>query len=103
MDNGTGTVKGTAVELPSVRHRVPADFRIFRRAASSADFSFNFTYVVNSDGSWTSTMVPGSYTETHVTGPRTGQTSTVDAIPPTTGMVSQDGKNVDRGARCYDC
>jgi hypothetical protein len=39
-------------------------------------------------------MVPGSYLENHLTGPRTGQTSTVDAIPPVTGMVSQDGKTL---------
>ena len=39
-------------------------------------------------------MVPGSYSETHLTGPRAGQTSTVDAIPPVAGMVSQDGKTL---------
>jgi hypothetical protein len=39
-------------------------------------------------------MVPGSYSETFVTGPRTGQTAVVDAIPPVAGMISQDGKTL---------
>ena len=39
-------------------------------------------------------MVPGSYSENHLTGPRAGQTSTVDAIPPMTGMVSEDGETL---------
>jgi hypothetical protein len=37
---------------------------------------------------------PGSYSETFTSGPRTGQTATVDAIPPVHGMVSQDGKTL---------
>jgi hypothetical protein len=39
-------------------------------------------------------MAPGSFSENHLTGPRAGQTSTVDAIPPVTGMISQDGKTL---------
>ena len=39
-------------------------------------------------------MVPGSFTQNHLTGPRAGQTSIVDAIPPVTGMISQDGKTL---------
>jgi hypothetical protein len=92
--NGTGTVKGTAVGITVRPTPGPGGFPHFPPAAGSADFSFSFTYVVNGDGSWTATMVPGSYTETHLTGPRTGQTSTVNAIPPVTGMVSQDGKTL---------
>jgi hypothetical protein len=39
-------------------------------------------------------MVPGSYSETFTSGPRNGQTATVDAIPPVSGMISQDGKTL---------
>jgi hypothetical protein len=92
--NGTGTVKGTAVNITVRPTPGPGGFPHFPPSAGSADFSFKFTYTVNGDGSWTSTMVPGSYAETHVTGPRAGQTSTVDAIPPVTGMISQDGKTL---------
>jgi hypothetical protein len=93
--DGTGTVKGTAVNItvrptPGPAPAVPA----FPASAGSADFSYSFTYTVDGDGGWTSSMVPGSYSENHVTGPRTGQTSTVDAIPPVTGMISQDGKTL---------
>lgn len=92
--NGTGTVKGTVVGVTVRPTPGPGGFPHFPPAAGSADFSFSFTYTVNEDGTWTSTMVPGSYTETHLTGPRTGQTSTVDAIPPTTGMISENGKTL---------
>jgi hypothetical protein len=61
---------------------------------SPGDFTFSFTYTINADGSWTSAMVPGSYSENITAGPRAGQTATVDAIPPVTGMVSQDGKTL---------
>jgi hypothetical protein len=92
--NGTGTVKGTAVGITVRPTPGPGGFPRFPPAAGSADFHFSFTYTVSGDGSWTAIMVPGSYGETHLTGPRTGQTSTVDAIPPVTGMVSQDGKTL---------
>jgi hypothetical protein len=92
--NGTGTVKGTAM---GVAHRPtpgPNGFPHFPPSASAAEFTFNFTYTVNGDGSWTAAMVPGSYSETFTAGPRTGQTATVDAIPPVSGMISQDGKTL---------
>jgi hypothetical protein len=92
--DGTGTVMGTAVGMTNRPTPGPNGFPHFPPAASSADFSFKFTYVVNADGSWTSQMVPGSYTETFTAGPRTGQTATVDAIPPVSGMIFEDGKTL---------
>ena len=92
--NGTGTVKGTAVGFVGRPTPGPTGFPHFPPSADSADFSFSFTYVVNADGSWTATMVPGSYIETFTAGPRTGQTATVDAIPPVSGMISQDGNTL---------
>jgi hypothetical protein len=100
--NGTGTVKGTSVGVTVRPTPGPGGFPHFPPSAGSHEFSFSFTYTVNGDGSWTATMVPGSYSATHVTGPRShfnpnnpvDQTSTVDAIPPVTGMVSQDGKTL---------
>jgi hypothetical protein len=90
--NGFGS--GTAFSITPRPTPGPGGFPHFPPPAGSADFSFSFTYTVNADGTWTSAMVPGSYSETHLTGPRAGQTSTVDAIPPTTGMVSRDGKTL---------
>ena len=92
--NGTGTVKGTTVGITVRPTPGPNGFPHFPPAAGSANFSFNFTYTVDGSGGWTATMVPGSYQQTHVAGPRTGQTSTVDAIPPVTGMISEDGKTL---------
>lgn len=92
--DGTGTVKGTVVYITVRPTPGPGGYPHFPPSAGSADFSFSFTYTVNSDGSWTGTMVPGSYTENHLTGPRAGQTATVDAIPPVTGMISQDGNTL---------
>jgi hypothetical protein len=92
--NGTGTVNGTAVGIAVRPTPGPNGFPHFPPSASSADFSFQFTYTVNADGSWTSQMVPGSYTETFTAGPRTGQTAVVDAIPPVSGMISRDGETL---------
>jgi hypothetical protein len=89
--NGNGTVKGTAVSIvghPSVPGVAPN--------ASSADFSFNFTYVVNDDRTWVGTSVPTSFQETITSGPRAGQTVTMldGGIPPVTGIISVDGKTL---------
>jgi len=92
--DGTGTVKGTTVGVTIRPTPGPGGFPHFPPAAGSSDFSFNFTYTVDGSGGWIATMVPGSYSQTWTAGPRTGQTSTVDAIPPVTGMISQDGKTL---------
>jgi hypothetical protein len=93
--NGTGTVKGTFVAIvvrptPGPPPAIPA----FPASASSGDFSFSFTYTMDGNGGWMATMVPGSYSEMFTSGPRNGQTATVDAIPPIAGMISQDGKSL---------
>ena len=92
--DGTGTVKGTTVGITVRPTPGPTGYPSFPPSAGSSDFSFSFTYTVDGDGGWTSVMVPGSFTSTHLTGPRTGQTSTVDAIPPVSGMISHDGKTL---------
>ena len=92
--DGTGTVAATAVGITTRPTPGPNGYPHFPPSAGSGDFGFNFTYTVDGKGGWTATMVPGSYTETFATGPRTGQTATVDAIPPLVGMISQDGKTL---------
>jgi hypothetical protein len=92
--DGTGTVKGTAVGVTDRPTPGPNGFPHFPPSADSADFTYSFTYTVDGNGGWTSTMVPNSYTETFTSGPRTGQTATVDAIPPISGMISGDGKTL---------
>ena len=97
--DGTGTVKATAVGITVRPTPGPNGFPHFPPSANSADFSFSFTYTVNGDGSWTSDMVPATFSETFTAGPRTGQTATVDALPQLTGMISQDGKTLIAAAR----
>jgi hypothetical protein len=92
--DGTGTVKGSSVGITIRPTPGPNGYPHFPPGAGSTTFSYNFTYTVNGDGSWTATMVPGSYAESFITGGRAGQTATVDAIPPVTGLISQDGKTL---------
>lgn len=96
--NGTGTVKGTTVTV--IGRPTPGPAPVWPRfppSASSADFSFQFTYTVDGNGGWTSQMVPGTYAGTFTAGPRTNptpQTDTIDAIPPISGMISNEGKTL---------
>jgi hypothetical protein len=92
--NGTGTVKGTSVGITVRPTPGPAGYPSFPPSADSENFSYSFKYTVQGDGSWSSTMIPGSYQGTFVAGPRTGQTDTVDAIPPIVGLISQDGNTL---------
>jgi hypothetical protein len=90
--DGTGTVKGTSVGIaPRPTPGPGPTYPAFPPDAGSDTFSFNFTYIVSGDGSWTAAMVPGSYHATHLMGPRTGQTSTIDVIPPIGGLISRNG------------
>jgi hypothetical protein len=92
--DGSGTVKGTSVGI-TVRPTPQAPgYPSFPPGAGSSNFSFSFTYTVDGEGGWTATMVPGTYSETFLTGGRAGQTATIDAIPPIVGMISQDGKTL---------
>jgi hypothetical protein len=95
--HGNGSVKGTVVVVLGRPTPGPTGFPDFPPSASSADFSFQFTYTVDGNGGWSATMVPGTYTETFTSGPRANpvvQTATVDAIPPISGAISNDGKTL---------
>jgi len=89
--DGTGGVKGTAVSITVPPTPGPTGYPAFPPSASSHNFTYNFTYAVNSDGSWTSDMVPGTFSGTFVSGPRTGQTFTVDLIPTFSGLSATNG------------
>ena len=82
--DGTGTVKGSSMGIT---------FPAANEGAGSDDFKFSFKYVVNSDGSWTSTVV-GNVTGTVNTGPRAGQTFTVSNLPDFTGLSSQNNSTL---------
>jgi hypothetical protein len=92
--DGTGTVKGTSWGITVRPTLGPDGYPAFPPSAESHTFSYSFTYTVDGDGSWSSIMVPDTFTATYSSGPRNGQTFTVDAIPPFTGLISQDGKTL---------
>jgi hypothetical protein len=92
--DGTGAVVGTSVGIDPPPTPGPPGYPAFPPGAGASTFRFSFTYTVNGDGSWTAMMVPGSFLETFTSGGRTGQTATVDAIPPVSGFISNDGKTL---------
>jgi hypothetical protein len=72
--DGTGSAEGTGVGI------TPPPTPGFIPFADSFSFTFNFTYSIASDGTISTNLVPGSYMETILTGPRTGQTATIDTL-----------------------
>jgi len=86
--DGTGTFKSTSVSIN------PPPTPGFLPGASSSNSSASFTYKVNADGSFTVTNAPGTDKGTVLTGPRKGQTFTVDNVPTATGLISENGKTL---------
>lgn len=91
-NDGTGTFKGTSVSLTERPTPGPTGYPSFPASASSNTFEGAFTYVVNSDDTFETQMV-GPLTGTFLSGPRTGQTTSVDR-PPMTGLISKDGNTL---------
>ena len=67
--DGTGTVTGTNVSTTERPTPGPTGYPNFPASASSNTFTADFTYVVNSDGTFT-TQLAGPMTGTFLTGPR---------------------------------
>jgi hypothetical protein len=86
--DGTGTDKSTTLTLT-----VPPTPG-FQPNAGSSSSSFSFTYTVSEDGGWTANVVPGANKGTVLTGPRAGQTFTVQNGAPVTGLISRDGSTL---------
>lgn len=80
-EDGTGMVQGRAVGITIPPTPSPPGLS-FKPDAGSDNFSFSITYFQNPDGSFTTTMVSGSFKGTFLAGPRAGQTYSIDSIPP---------------------
>jgi hypothetical protein len=93
--NGDGTGKVTATEVSIVPRPTPGPtgFPHFPPSASSATINYSFTYSFNADGSFTATVVAGSFSGTFTAGPRFNQTFTVD-IPPLVGIPSANSQTI---------
>jgi hypothetical protein len=83
--NGTGTGQGGSVSLTPPPN-------IGAISASTDEFTFDFTYTVDGD-SFTAQSVPNSFQGQFLTGPRTGQTYTIDQIV-VEGLISNDKKSL---------
>ncbi len=87
--NGTGTFtsRDTSVNPP------PTPSTAFPASASSSESSASFTYTVGDD-TFTQQNVPGTDKGTVLSGPRKGQTFTVEGVPPATGLISANGRTL---------
>lgn len=91
--DGTGSVKGAEMGFAARPTPGPGGYPSFPPSAEASNFSYQFTYSVNPDGSWTANMVPGSYVGTFTSGPRTGQTYTT-TIPQLNGLIGSFGQTL---------
>lgn len=91
--DGTGSVNATEMGFTGRPTPGPTGYPAFPPSAEAATISYQFTYTVNPDGSWTSTMVPGSFAGTFVSGPRNGQTFTT-TIPQLSGLIGSLGQTL---------
>ncbi len=82
--NGTGTrtITTTSITVPPTVGFLPA--------ASSSESTASFTYTVGDD-TFTTQNVPGTDKGTVLTGPRKGQTFTLESVPKGTGLISANG------------
>jgi hypothetical protein len=90
--DGTGTLKATTVVTTVRPTPGPTGYPSFPASASSNAHSAPFTYVINSDDTF-DFQLSGPSTGTFLTGPRTGQTFSVDA-GPRMGLISKDGNTL---------
>jgi hypothetical protein len=87
--DGTGTFKGTSLNTTERPTPGPTGYPSFPASASSNTFEGSFTYVINADDSFDTTMV-GPLTGVFLTGSRTGQTTSVNR-PPLHGLINKNG------------
>jgi hypothetical protein len=103
--NGDGTGSVTGTEMGFAPRPTPngtattgnGPYPAFPPSAESFNFSYQFTYTVNPDGSWTANVVPGSFKGTFLTGPRSGppaQTFTVVNFPELSGLIGTFGQTL---------
>ena len=90
--DGTGTFKGTSVSITERPTPGPTGYPNFPTSAASNTFEASFSYVVNADDTFDTQLV-GPLTGTFLSGPRTGQTTSIDR-PPMTGLISKDGNTL---------
>jgi hypothetical protein len=90
--NGTGTVNvvlavGTTIPVPP-----QSTFTVTETSGGDGKLIYNFTWTVSSN-IYTLQLVSGSFQESSLSGPRAGQTATIDVLSRA-AYISADGKEV---------
>ncbi len=89
--NKDGTGEVTAIyrynDLPCPAIPIPP-------SAGSATVSWKFTYTMTDEDIITITLAPGTYLGTYDSGPRAGQSWSIDRVPQD-GVISVNGKNIN--------
>ena len=85
--DGTGNVEGSVVAI------TPPATGVTPSASALNPLTYQFSYTIANDGLITVQLVPGTFKETYVTGPRTGQYQTIDHFS-FTGMASNNNSSL---------
>jgi hypothetical protein len=89
--NGTGSVN-LILATDDTTPVPPGTFTSTNSSASTSTVKYNFTYTM-SGGIISTTLTSGSFLQTFLLGPRTGQTATVDVINES-AYISADGNHL---------
>jgi hypothetical protein len=84
-DGGTLTQSSTGITPPPTVGFLPS--------ADTSQGSASFTFTATDDA-FTIQIVPGTFKGKVFSGPRAGQTFTIDGIPTATGLISADGRTL---------
>jgi len=76
--NGTGSVQ--AIVRSSTSPVPPGSFAASSSSASASDVTYEFTYTITPPGIISLHLVPGTYLQTFSTGPRAGQTASLNLL-----------------------
>jgi hypothetical protein len=90
--NGTGTFTDRDTSVTAPVAPVPPN-QDFLPDASSSESGASFTYTV-ADDEFTLQNVAGTDKGTVLSGPRKGQTFTIESLPPATGLISANGRTL---------
>jgi hypothetical protein len=91
--DGTGTVSASEVGIVPRPTPGPTGFPHFPPSADSATINYSFTYTFNPNGSFTTSLVPGSFAGVFTAAPVFNKTFTID-LPPFVGFPSSNSQTI---------
>jgi hypothetical protein len=91
--DGIGSASGSGVAVTAPPTPAPPGLN-FAPSASSYTFTNEFTYKLGAGEAITTELIPGTYLQRFLTGPRTGETMTIDKNSAA-GYVSQNNTSIE--------